>query len=93
MAVIKGVNHTIIEVPDPNSRYFDRALLFVRPELYRADPQHLQRDARQWIGGLGQPPRGALPLPRRRKRKRWPAALLWWGLGALAGLAAGWWLF
>lgn len=30
--MIKGINRRIIDVSDPDGKYFERALLFVRPE-------------------------------------------------------------
>lgn len=86
--MIKGVNHTIIEVPHPCNRYFERALLFVRPELSNVEPRHLQAEADRWIEMVDRPPahRTVSRSARRARRIRfWIAAAFWWLVGTGCG--------
>ncbi len=86
--MIKGVNHTIIEVTNPENRYFERALLFVRPCLDDLPQKQLQQQADFFVQTVGCPPmkRQERELIRRnRKIKRMICAAFWW----LTGLACG----
>ena len=47
--MIRGVNKQIIEVSETGSRYFERALLFVRPEFMAADHDRLLTEAKRYI--------------------------------------------
>ena len=64
--MIRGVNKQIIEVSETNSRYFERALLFVRPEFIAADHDRLCAEAKRYISAMGQPP----SIVGRRQRKQ-----------------------
>lgn len=89
--MIKGVNHTIIEVSNPCSRYFERAFLFIRPQLDTIDPQHLQLEADRFVETIGRPPmqRSISPQIRRnRKIKRIILSTCWWLLGLGCGFLA-----
>ncbi|HCC35562.1 MAG TPA: hypothetical protein DEQ02_08005 [Ruminococcaceae bacterium] len=76
--MIKGVNKQIIEISQTGSRYFERALLFVRPEYIGADSARLKDEAHRIIEGLGAPPHAANTISRpdrvkqrsRQKKKR-----------------------
>lgn len=90
--MIKGVNHTIIEVTNPENRYFERALLFVRPCLQNAGSRQLQHQADCFVANVGSPPVSrvdATELRRNRKIKRMILNSFWWlvGLGCGALLA------
>ena len=77
--VIKGVNHHVIEISRPESAYFERAVLFLRPELSDSSLQTAQLAAEQYLGELA-------PQNRRFRPKGW----LWFALGmAVSGGAAG----
>ena len=54
--MIKGVNKQIIDVMQTGSQYFERALLFVRPEFSGRDLNQLKQEADRMISSLGQPP-------------------------------------
>ncbi len=47
--MVKGVNKNIIEVHDTKSAYFDRAILFVKPEYALFDGERLFREARKYV--------------------------------------------
>ena len=85
--MIKGVNRTIIEVPNPSNRYFERALLFVRPALEAVDEKKLQREADRLLLGAGEPPilqKREKDLARRKTRRRLRQAICF-----ILGLAIG----
>ena len=87
--MIKGVNRTIIEVSNPANRYFERALLFVRPTAEDTPSRRLQLHADSFVAALGSPPPLGKNKPRRRLRKCIPP-LLGWLLGFAAGVALIW---
>ncbi|MBR6548952.1 MAG: hypothetical protein IKT68_05335 [Clostridia bacterium] len=90
--MIKGVNHTIIEVTNPQNRYFERALLFVRPQLSSVAFQNLQQHADHFVQTVGEPPIDTqrTEVLRRRKQKRRILNGLWcvggFGIGLLVRL-------
>ena len=84
--MIKGVNHTIIEVKDSGNRYFERALLFVRPSLETVSSHHLQAQANRFIDLVGTPPKSK-SLQAKKKRKIREAII--GGFWFLSGLACG----
>lgn len=93
--MIKGVNRTIIEVSNPCNRYFERALLFVRPSWEEVSPHRLQRQADCFVETLGAPPASpSLQAQKRRYRKikRLCIRAVWWGMGFMAGALTGWWI-
>lgn len=54
--MLRGVNKQIIEVRDTGSRYFERALLFVRPEFSEMRPGQLELEANKYLAAVGRPP-------------------------------------
>lgn len=54
--MLRGVNKQIIEVKDTGSRYFERALLFVRPEFSEMRPGQLEAEANKFLATVGRPP-------------------------------------
>ncbi|MCI8497319.1 MAG: hypothetical protein HFE85_03580 [Clostridiales bacterium] len=52
--MLRGVNRQIIEVNETDSRYFEKAILFVRPGCDEKEG-NLQKQARQLIDNLGVP--------------------------------------
>lgn len=86
--MIKGVNHTIIEVTNPENRYFERALLFVRPCLQSTSSRQLQHQADCFVANVGSPPVGrtdVAQLRRNRKIKRIILSGFWWLIGLGCG--------
>lgn len=47
--LIKGVHHQIIEIRQTDDTYFDRALLFVRPEYAARPSEQLQEEGRRFL--------------------------------------------
>ena len=82
--MLKGVNRQIIEVHDTGSRYFERAILIVRPEFLGELPKRLQNDASRVVAGFSKPPSlgevlpetGKKPYGRRRIRPGFVRGLL-----------------
>lgn len=53
--MIKGINRQIIEVTDTGNVYYERAILFIRPE-YRFSHQHiLDKQAKQMLSEFKAP--------------------------------------
>ncbi|MBR3843894.1 MAG: hypothetical protein IKM39_00125 [Clostridia bacterium] len=87
--MIKGVNHTIIEVSNPCNQYFERVLLFVRPQAEQIKPQQLQREADLLVEVIGKPPiHNPLVISRQRKNRKIKRIILhtaWWLVGLVCG--------
>lgn len=82
--MIKGVNRKVIEVNQPDSLYFERAVLYLRPEVTDAGLQAAAAESEQVLSGL--------PGRSRNEKKFWTAFLL--GMlvsGSLFGLML--WIF
>ena len=54
--MIKGVNMQVLEIKDTESYYFDRVLLFVKPEYCTVDKDKLQKQAWDFTRSIGLPP-------------------------------------
>ncbi len=94
--MIKGVNHTIIEVSNPCNRYFERALLFVRPTLEEIPARRLQLQADCFVENLGTPPATKAIVAqnrRNRKLKRLILSVGWWLIGFISGGLLTWLLY
>ena len=47
--MIKGISHQIIEVSDTNNKYYERALLVLRPEYASISNEVLEREAKKML--------------------------------------------
>jgi hypothetical protein len=56
---MRGVNKLVVEIKNPDSAYFERAILFVRPQRQDATQREIQKEATQLLGTLA-------PKPRRK---------------------------
>ena len=80
--MLKGVNKQVVEVVEDNE-FFERAILFVKPEKQQNGEEALRENARRYVGSLRWRPRqpGGWRL--------WGVRLAQWGsavgLGALLG--------
>ena len=76
--MLKGVNRKIIEVRDPDSRYFERAILFVRQGDWA--PKEIDEQAEQYLRAASEEMSASLLKERVGLRK------LLFRAGAAAGL-------
>lgn len=51
--MIKGINHQVIEVTDTDNRYYERALLVVRPEYTSMQRELLEKEAKKLLRQMG----------------------------------------
>lgn len=72
--MLKGVNHKVIEVPQPDSLYFERAVFYLRPEADDLPIHAALHETEQFLG-------------RRQNVRRWLWFLLG-AAAAGAGFAA-----
>ena len=66
--MLRGTNKSIIEISETENRYFERALLFVKPEFSNLSPERLNREAKRMIGTLTFSPMGLGKQTSARKR-------------------------
>ena len=74
--MLRGTNKSIIEISETENKYFERALLFVKPEFVNLSPERLNREAKRMIGtltfspmGLGRQTTARKRAARKRRRK------------------------
>lgn len=82
--MLKGVNRQVLEISQPENKYFERILFFVRPEYSSLPETRLKQQAAHALPEEAKP-----PLPEKHRRLR-PAELLRAAVcaGAGAGLLA-----
>ena len=74
--MLKGVNKTIIEVNNPDSIYFEKAVFYLRPHIRQLPEEISREEIRLYLAEIES------PVPSRRHRKLFLAA------GAAAAAAA-----
>lgn len=87
--MLRGTNKSIIEISETENRYFEKALLFVKPEFVNLSPERLNREAKRMLGSLTFSPMGLgrnLTARKRAAQKRRRKILLISGV-VLLGLA------
>ena len=81
--MLKGVNKQVVEVVEVDNEFFERAILFVKPEKQQNGEEALRENARRYVGSLRWRPR------QPRGWRLWGVRLAQWGsavgLGALLG--------
>ncbi|MCL1903113.1 MAG: hypothetical protein FWF94_01685 [Oscillospiraceae bacterium] len=56
--MVKGVNKLIVEVSNPDSEYFEKAIFFVKPQMKDTPTKQLNKSADELISAA---------VPRRRR--------------------------
>lgn len=85
--MIKGINHQMIEVSEPDNPFFERVLLVLRADCADISQNRLQEEVRRVIRAAG----GYSALRRNRRRRRLEAlasVLLGCIIGAVSGFLA-----
>lgn len=63
--MIKGVNKKIIEINNPESIYFEKAVFYLRPEVMELPQQVADEEIERYISRLG------ISSQERKSRKRY----------------------
>lgn len=50
--MIKGINHTMIELSDTGNEYYERAILIIRPVYASAQRAVLEQEARRMLKNM-----------------------------------------
>jgi hypothetical protein len=79
--MVRGVNKQIVEIINTGNEYFEKAILIVNPEKFKAERDELQEQADLFVNSYI---RGKAPRPRRA-RTRAVSNFLKVGGGALGG--------
>ncbi len=80
--MIKGINHTIIELSETGNEYYERALLIIRPAYASVQRAILEEEARKMLKNMD------APSILRSKKGKFRLLLLCAGC-ILLGLMAG----
>jgi hypothetical protein len=68
--MLRGINRSIIEINETENQYFERVLIFVRPEFGSFPESYLQKEAAKLVGGMSTRPVGFKNKKRGSARKR-----------------------
>lgn len=79
--MLKGVSQKVIEVVHTDNRYFEKAILFLRPGAQEEDRSSLKSQAGEYLGQIQYIP------PKNRRSRPWSEALKLIG-AALVGAGA-----
>lgn len=71
---MRGVNKLIVEIKDTDNEYFDRAILFLKPDKAAVEQRELNLGAERLLS--------AVRNGRNRRKRRWI-----WGVAAACGAA------
>lgn len=63
--MVKGVNKLIVEVSNPGSEYFERAIFFVKPQMKDTPVKELNENANALINAVGRKSPKAKQEPQR----------------------------
>lgn len=90
--MLKGVNKSIVEINDTGNMYFEKAVLYIRPEMNNVPERHIAREAAEYINS-NVPDR--ISAPAEKKRKSLYVFLIHFSVAAAAliALAAVWSLY
>ena len=66
--MLRGTNKSIIEISETENKYFERALLFVKPEFVSLSPERLNRETKRMIGAISFSPMGLSRTVSARRR-------------------------
>ncbi len=56
--MLKGVNRQVVEIPQPDSAYFEKVIFFVKPGFSEIGEQKLRKSADEMIKNATSPPYG-----------------------------------
>ena len=68
--MLRGINRSIIEINETENRYFEKVLIFVRPEFGSFPESYLQKEAAKMVGGMNGRPLGLKNKKYFSARKR-----------------------
>ncbi len=63
--MLKGINHSVIEVNDTGNEYYERAILMIRPEYASAQRSVLEREAKKMLREMDAPSAVKMPAPKK----------------------------
>lgn len=78
--MIKGINHQVIEITDTDNRYYERALLVLRPEYASISRELLEKEARSLLQKMDTI---SSAKPKAVRRARIFNAVMYVSIGAL----------
>lgn len=81
--MIKGINHTIIEINETGSEYYERAILIVKPEYASVQRALLEDEAKKMLRKLDVP--SAMRCKRSLRKKVLAGITIFMG-GILLGI-------
>lgn len=64
--MLKGVNKQIVDIPQPESAYFERAIFFVKPECSGVSESKLRAKADEMVSLAAVPKKKSHEKPRKK---------------------------
>lgn len=86
--MLRGVNRSIIEITQPDNKYFERVLVFVRPEYKALSETKLKNEAQKFANELSTTNYTSQRYPSARKLAAKKRTALFIKLGFIAAAAA-----
>ena len=68
--MLRGINRSIIEIKDTENSYFERVLIFVKPEFGHLSGATLEKEAEKMIGTITVKPFNSKNKTSARKRAK-----------------------
>ena len=93
--MLRGINRSIIEINETENKYFEKIIVFVKPEFGNLSDSHLEREAVRLVGNMSAYPFGTKRRLSARKRaeiKRRKIALVFGGLFVISALVIVLWI-
>jgi hypothetical protein len=80
--MIKGVNKKIVEINNPKSLYFDKAILYVKPEMSDVPIRFLSQEAQNYLESIS-------PISKSNNNNHYISAMLIaiTAIGLITGIA------
>lgn len=67
--MLKGVNRQIVDIPQPESAFFERAIFFIKPEYVNVTESRLRAKADEMVKAVCDPPKAHGRIKNRKVAK------------------------
>lgn len=66
--MLRGINRSIIEINETENKYFEKILIFVKPEFGALPDDRLRKEATKLVGSISAEPMGLRRTASARRR-------------------------
>ncbi len=93
--MLRGINRSIIEINETENKYFEKIIVFVRPEFGNLSDSHLQKEAVRLVGNMSAYPfatKKRISARKKAQMKRRKLTLVIGGISVMTLIAILLWL-